>query len=132
MPKPDLLQDDSGHFVQGCVSLLSFRHPKLLNHDSVSKGITWGVQDSSAVSNPDKESPSSDRNTLVYVGYTHSYVEQSRGMESPLAELQHPLDRHLGAGTGGVRQWSCRVSFFKLTASTSPQWSQVLHYRHLL
>lgn len=44
MPKPDLLQDDSGHFVQGCVSLLSFRHPKLLHHDSVSKGITWGCR----------------------------------------------------------------------------------------
>lgn len=62
MPKPhvqsmDPLQDDSGHFVQGCLSLLSFRDSKLLNHDGFSKGLTWGVQDSSAASNPDKVYP---------------------------------------------------------------------------
>ena len=38
----DLFQNDSGHVLQGCFSLLTFRDPKLLNHDGVSKGITWG------------------------------------------------------------------------------------------
>lgn len=137
MPKPyvqsiDLLQGDSGHFIQGCLSLLTCRGAELLNYDGVSKGIIWGVQGSSAVSNPDKESLSSDRHILLYMGYTHTHVEQSRSMESPLPALLHPLDRHLGAGTGGVVPWSCRVRFFKLTAHTGPKWSQFLHYRHLL
>lgn len=100
----DLLQDDPVHSIQGCLSLLSFRGPRLLNHDGVSKGLTWGVRGSSTVSNPEKESLSSDRHIQIYVGYTHTYVEQSRSMEFPLPELQHLLDRRLGAGTGSVLQ----------------------------
>lgn len=37
----DLSWDDSGHFVQGCLSLLTSKHPKFLNHDDVSKVIPW-------------------------------------------------------------------------------------------
>lgn len=123
IPRPhvqstDLLQGDPVHFIHGCLSLLAFRGPRLLNYDGVNKEITWGVQGSWTVSNPEKESLSSDRHIQIYVGQTHTYVEQSRSMEFPLSELQHLLDRHLGAGTVGVLRYSCRGS---LLSSQQPQ-----------
>lgn len=101
----DLLQDDSGHFVQGCFSLLTFRDPKLLNHDGVSKGITWRAAGQfSTQQSSQRKSILWQAYSSVHGMYTHLHgAKQRYGVSA--ARITAPTGQAFGS-----RGWWCAKS----------------------